>query len=323
VSSELIRVGLLGAARIAPGALIGPSSSRTDVRVVAVAARSFDRAVDFGKEYGIEAEPGGYQGLIDRNDLDLIYVALPPHLHCKWTLAALEAGKHVLCEKPFALNAREAQLMIEKSAQTGQHLIEGFHYRFHDLMEQALSLTQSGLLGKITRASAGVAYPIPMRPGEPRWSADFGGGAMMDLGCYGIHALRTLMGCEPTVLTAATRIVAGVDAETLATLEFASVPASVRAAMDPQQPITSITIEGQQGTLMIDGFVLPHRAGRIRLKTPLGIEEYPVSGVPSYSAQLAHVVEVLRGEAKPLTGGIDALANMQVIDAIKELARAF
>jgi predicted dehydrogenase len=319
---EGVRIGLLGAARIAPAALVEPARERGDVRLVSVAARDPARARAFAETHGFETSSGSYRDLVERDDLDLVYVALMPDAHCEWTIAALEQGKAVLCEKPFALNAREATEMVEAARRSGKPLVEAFHYRFHGLMRDAVALVSSGAIGTPVRASASVEYPIPHRPGEPRWCAEHGGGAMMDLGCYALHALRTLLRGEPEILSAASRWLGDVDVATEARLLFpGGVQAEIRASMDPPAPSTSIEIEGTLGRLEVGGFVLPQRAGRLRLWREGQAQDLPVESGTSYRAQLDHMIDVMTGAAEPLTGGEDAIANMRAIGAVQAAAR--
>lgn len=295
---------------------------RDDVCVTAVAARDSNRAQAFAHDHGIDTVCENYAALIARDDVDLIYVALPPDLHRRWAIAALEAGKAVLCEKPFALDATEAQAMVDAAHRNGGLLIEAFHYRFHRLMVEAMRLMREGAIGTPVTAAADVRYPIPRRTGEPRWSPEHGGGALMDLGCYGVHALRSLLGAEPEVVASYARDEGGVDAETRAELRFAGIDAMLTCAMDPPEPSTTITIEGSDGRLEIGGFVLPQRAGRLKLVRGTKTEELPVSGPSSYAAQLDHVLAVLRGSEPQITGGADAIYNMAAIDAIRRLSNA-
>ena len=319
-SNRPIRIGLLGAARIAPGALMEPARTNPDVRVVTVAARDPARARAFQQAHGLEDASASYAELIGRDDIDLVYVALPPDAHCRWSTAALEHGKHVLCEKPFALDAGEASIMVECAERSGRFLIEAFHYRFHGMMRAAVAAMEAGAIGRPLRARAHVAYPIPERPGEPRWSAGLGGGSLMDLGCYGLHALRSLLGAEPEVMAAKGRWRHGVDAAMEVELAFGEVEAMLTCAMDPDAPTTTIVIEGSEGRLDIAGFVLPQRAGRAVLASRGRERKLPVEGPSSYAAQLAHVVGVIRGDERPMTGGPDAVANMRAIDAIRRAA---
>lgn len=318
-----VRVGILGAARIAPIAMIGPARERRDVRIVAVAARDPDRARRFAADHGIEGWAASYRGLVEREDVDLVYIALPPNLHCEWTIAALEAGKSVLCEKPFALDEAQARSMVAAADLADGFLIEAFHYRFHRLMRRAVELVSGGAIGEPLWAKASTRYPIPVRDGEPRWSDAHGGGAVMDLGCYAVHALRALLPGEPEVTWAGARTARGVDASTAARLRFpGGLEAELDAVMDPREPFTEIVVEGTRGRIQYNGFILPQRAGRLHYVTGEEIGEAIADGPSSYAAQLDHAIAVWRGRESPITGSQDAIANMRLIDAIRARARA-
>ena len=198
----MIRIGILGAAKIAPPALINPARLRDDCEIVAVAARDSARAQAYAAENTIPDIAESYEALIARDDIDLIYNALPPHRHADLTIAALEAGKAVLCEKPFAMNAVEAARMADTAQRTGRVLIEAFHYRFHPAFQRVFDIVRSGRLGTIRRVDAAFDVTIPYRPGELRHTLEVGGGALMDLGCYPVHWVRTLVGTEPEIVSA-------------------------------------------------------------------------------------------------------------------------
>ena len=314
---ETLRVGLLGAAGIAPDALLIPAAARPDVEVVCVAARDPERARLFAAKHAIPEVVADYAALVERDDLDLVYIALPPHLHRKWAIAALAAGRHVLCEKPFALDAGEAREMTAAAGQD-RKLIEAFHYRFHPLLRHVLELVQSRAIGRILSAEAWAEYPIPLRPDEPRWTAGLGGGALMDLGCYALHALRTLLASEPRVVTARQIEALGVDADAEAELLFpGNIPARVRASMRPSAPSTGIRLDGELGRIELRGFVLAHIGGTLTVSRHGAPPEVLTDRQTTYAAQLDHVVAVLRGDAVAVTGGTDAIANMQLIDDIR------
>jgi predicted dehydrogenase len=318
----MIRIGLLGASAIAPYAIIEPARARPDVQVVAVAARDPARARAYALQHSLGSSAVSYAELIARADVDLVYVGLPPSLHQEWTIRALEAGKAVLCEKPFALNAREAREMTAASAACGRPLLEAFHYRFHSTMHRTLAIVRDEL-GPLRSMHAVVAGPGPRDRNDIRWQASLGGGALMDLGCYGIHALRTLAACEPVVRGAQAAVSGGVDAATQADLCFESCPtARLECSFLAPEFVNSLRIAGERGALEVEGFMLPQYGGRLRL-TRDGLErEERLPAGTTFAAQLAHVVDVLEGRAAPLTGGADAVANMLVQDAIRAACRA-
>ncbi len=316
----MIRIGILGAAKIAPKAVIEPARRRTDCRVVAVAARDAGRAATYAEEHEIQHVAESYEGLIARDDIDLIYNALPPNRHADLTIAALKAGKAVLCEKPFAMNADEAEAMQRAAEETGRPLVEAFHYRFHPAFIHALGQVRSGHVGKILSMEADFSVAIPYRPGELRHTLETGGGALMDLGCYCIHMVRTMAGAEPSVASAQCHCDRpGVDISTHARLVFpGDVTASIMTSMS--ETVTrriQLHVEGTKGSLTFNNPIHPHRGHTIILQQhgqPDRTETIP--GDSTYDHQLAHMVDVIAGRAEPLTGGEDAVANMRVIDAI-------
>ncbi|HZK98305.1 MAG TPA: Gfo/Idh/MocA family oxidoreductase, partial [Caulobacteraceae bacterium] len=309
--TRVFRIGLLGASRIAPTAVIGPAAGDPGFEVRAVAARDPDRARAYAREHGLAEVAADYAALVARDDIDVVYNALPAAAHARWTLAALAAGKAVLCEKPFALNAGEARSMARAAALASPPLVEAFHYRFHAVIRRAEAIVQSGVLGALRRAAAEFHVPIPRTPTELRWRADQGGGALMDLGCYPLHALRTLIGAEPRVESAAALFEDGVDTRLRAELGFpGGVRADIACSMTAPRPAAWLTLEGERGRLDIVNFVAP-QLGCLFTTTIAGETiARPTDGPTTYAAQLAHLHDVLTGRAAPLTGGPDAIANM-------------
>src|ERR1044072_2808318 len=193
----MIRIGILGAARIAPRGIVTPANELLGTEVVAVAARDLSRARDFAAEHSIPMAFGSYAELIARDDVDLVHIPRPPSAHLEWCTAALANGKHVLVEKPFANNAEDAAQMLAAEQASGRHLIEAFHYRFHPLFLRVLDTLRRGSIGRVRHIEATFNAPIPDRPGELRYIEQLGGGALMDLGGYCLHWIRTIVGDEP------------------------------------------------------------------------------------------------------------------------------
>ena len=315
----MIRIGILGAAKIAPKALLPQVKKRDDCRVTVIAARESGRAALFAGKHGIPEVVESYEALITRPDIDLIYNALPPHRHADLSIAALEAGKHVLCEKPFAMNAQEARRMTAAAERAGKHLIEAFHYRFHPMFLDILEKVRSGAIGRLCAMKADFSVRIPYAPEELRHRPDLGGGALMDLGCYPLHWLRTLAGSEPRLVS--TRMeegTPGIDLLTEAELEFpGGVPAQLRTSMKPDQKFKALlAIKGSEGILRATNPIHPSFGNSISIQRGGEITRYSVAGETTYDYQLAHLLDVIAGRAAPLTGGADAVANMAMIDAI-------
>jgi predicted dehydrogenase len=321
----MIRIGILGAARIAPRGIVTPADAVLGAEVVAVAARDLERARDFAAAHSIPMAFGSYGELVARDDIDLVYVALPPAMHLRWCVAALADGKHVLVEKPFTMNSQEAIELTAAARASGKHLIEAFHYRFHPLFERALGVVRSGILGRLRHIEAEFKVNLPNKPGELRYTESLGGGALMDLGCYCMHWIRTVAGDEPTVVSAQARCDdPDLDLAMSAELAFTSGPtARLACSMQTENDamVRRLRVEGEAGVLELENPVTPHNGATLSVDAPGGHAPELVSGGDStFHYQLRHVIDVIEGRAAPLTGGDDAVANMRALDAVYRAA---
>ncbi|MBY9068465.1 Gfo/Idh/MocA family oxidoreductase [Hyphomonas sp. WL0036] len=317
----MIRIGILGAAKIAPKSLIPQVKRRSDCIVSAIAARDTERARAYAQSHAIPEVVESYEALISHPEIDLIYNALPPHQHASLSIAALEAGKHVLCEKPFAMNVSEARQMVDTATRADRHLIEGFHYRFHPMFLDILDKVRSGAIGRLCAMKAEFSVAIPFSTDELRHRPDLGGGAIMDLGCYPLHWLRTVAGTEPRLIsTDMTQGAPGIDLVTEALMEFpGGIPARLRTSMKPDQKFRAVlAIKGSEGILRANNPIHPTLGNSISIQRGTDITRYTTDGETTFDYQLAHVLDVIAGKAEPLTGGEDAVANMAMIDAIYE-----
>ncbi|HET9863960.1 MAG TPA: Gfo/Idh/MocA family oxidoreductase [Steroidobacteraceae bacterium] len=321
----MIRIGILGAARIAPRGIVTPANDLLGVEVTAVASRELERARTFASQHSIPLALGSYAELIARDDIDLVYVPLPPSAHLQWCTAALASGKHVLVEKPFANNAQDAAQMAAAARAAGKLLIEGFHYRFHPLFGQALAALRAGAIGRIRHIDATFSATLPDTPGELRYIEELGGGALMDLGCYCVHWIRTVTGDEPSVVSASAQCgVPGVDIDVEAQLAFTSGPtATLKCSMQPEdgQLFRRLRVQGDRGVLEIDNPVTPHSGATLVIESDKpSLPQIVSGGETTFHHQLRHVLDCIAGRAQPLTGGEDAVANMRAIDAIYRAA---
>lgn len=324
----MIRIGILGAAKIAPNGIIWPAQNREDCGVIAVASRSLDKAKTFALEHNIPHALSDYHELIARDDIDLIYNALPPNRHADLTIAALESGKSVLCEKPFAMNAVEAEAMVSAAERSDGHLIEAFHYRFHPAATAALDIVHSGKIGAVKNITGRFNVSIANKPGELRYIPELGGGAMMDLGCYVLHFMRLISRAEPTVKSAkAVRDVTDVDVAMQADLLFDSIDAHLECDMrEGTERLIKMKIEGDMGDISFDQYVHPYRGFEIKISTPKGVEKFSNDddleryNRSTYAYQLDHVVELLSGKSKALTGGEDAIGTLKAMDSLYRAA---
>jgi len=316
-TKNTVRIGVLGAARIAPPALIHPARMLEGVQVAAIAARDRSRAAGFAAKHGIATVHDSYDALLADPDIDAIYNPLPNGLHGRWTIAALRAGKHVLCEKPFTANADEADSVAEVAHGTGLVVMEAFHYRYHGLTARMLEILESGELGDVRHIDTWLCFPLPVA--DIRWQLDLAGGAMMDAGCYAVHLLRTLAGAEPTVRSARAKLKSPqVDRYLKAELDFTDGrTATVTASMLSARLLgMGARVTGSAGTMQVFNPILPQVYHRLRISTAAGKRSERVPRQPSsYLAQLTAFRDaVLHGTPFP-THVDDSVANMRVIDA--------
>jgi predicted dehydrogenase len=314
----MLRIGVLGAARIAPNAIIKPAAAAADVRVTAVAARDRDRANAFATKHGIDTAYGDYAELLADPEIDAVYNPLPNGLHGRWTLAALKAGKHVLCEKPFAANAEEARTVAEAARASGLVVMEAFHYRYHPLFQRAVAIVRSGELGRLRHIETVFSFPLP-KFSDIRYNFDLAGGAQMDAGCYAVHMARSLGGSEPEVVSARAKThTADVDRAMRAELRFeAGHTATVSCSMWSKSVLRmALKVVGDAGEMRIFNPLVPHLLHRMSVRTGGNRRVEHFGRRPSYDYQLdAFTGAVERGEPI-LTPPEDSIANMAVIDAI-------
>ena len=187
--------GLLSTAKI-NRALIKPLNASKRTRLLAVASRSISSAEAYAREWNIPRAHGSYEALLADPEIDVIYNSLPNHLHAEWTIKALRAGKHVLCEKPFALTLAEVDAMSQAARETGKVLAEAFMYRHHAQTLKVKEIVDSGVLGKLQLIKGAFTFPLT-REGDIRLKKETGGGSIWDVGCYPISYARMIVGAEP------------------------------------------------------------------------------------------------------------------------------
>ncbi len=315
-----LRLGLLGAARIAPQAVIEPALGL--VRLSAVAARDRRRAEEFATRHAISAVYDDYASLVESPDVDAVYICLPVSLHYEWTLRALAAGKHVLCEKPLCSNAREAEELVRAANAAGRVLMEAHHWRYHPLAERLGAIVRSGALGRLRRFDAVFDAPIHS-PEDIRWSYELGGGALMDLGCYTVQWLRLVAGSHGRVVQArADEHPRYVDRSLSAELHYPTgLSAHIACSMHPEgRFVARLDLEGESGALRVDNPVAPHKGHEILLESGGGTARETVAGESTYRHQLEAFVRAVRFGEQPLTGGTDAVETLAMMDGIYRAA---
>jgi len=319
-----LRWGVLGAARIAINRVIPGMRGSVLARVDAIAARDLARAQAAAAALGIARAYGSYETLLADPEIDVVYVALPNHLHAEWAIRAAEAGKHVLCEKPLALSAAEARTIVEARDRTGVRVQEAFMVRTHPQWERAVSLCREGALGDVCACNGTFSF-FNDRPADIRNIAAFGGGGIMDIGCYLVMTSRLVFGASPVRVVSDLRIdpTAGVDTLASMILEY---PAGAHATgmcstrLVPQQ---RVQIFGTRARLEIEipFNAPPDRPCRLWLDDGRdvfggGRQELLLPVCNQYRLQADRFSEsILDGSPQPYALE-ESLANLEVIDAI-------
>ena len=316
---NMLRIGTLGCAKITPQALIIPAKKNDGVQVTAVAARDVTKAKIFAQKHGIPKVHKDYEALIQDPEIDAVYNPLPNSLHAHWSIRAMRAGKHVLCEKPMASNTTEAERMQTVAEEEGKVLMEAFHWRYHPLAKRVVELLKAKAIGDVSRIEASFCIPLPFR-GDIRYNPELSGGALMDTGCYTVSILRHFMGEEPDVVSArAKRSSPEIDRYMEANLRFPSGAVGHIRCSIWGWPLVSISarVVGDLGSIKIANPVIPHVLyHHVKVNSPTinGTEHF--WGPSTYDCQLAAFIDAVRTGSQPCTGTGDAILNMKVIDQI-------
>jgi predicted dehydrogenase len=326
-----IQWGILGHATIARKCVIGAIGKSRNGTLRALASRTPESARDTAARHGIPKLYDRYDAVLEDPDVTAVYIPLPNHLHHPWTLRALAAGKHVLCEKPLACNAREAREMAAAARDADRFLMEAFMYRFHPRSRQIKTLVDQGAIGapRLVRAAFCYAMADDLLAGgaNARLKPEMGGGALLDVGCYGVSVARWLMDAEPVRVQAqAAYHPGGVDCHLAATLDFgaqrlAVVEASFIAAL--QQ---TFSVVGTQGAIDLphDAFIPWEKDAVFFLR---GRDEeagtrHQVKGADEYQLMVEHFADVALGHAPPAYMPAESIANMCALDALAAAARS-
>jgi D-xylose 1-dehydrogenase (NADP+, D-xylono-1,5-lactone-forming) len=312
-----VKWGLLSTALINEAILRGASESQ-DVDVIAVASRDEERARSYADEHGLERSYGSYEGLLADPDIEAVYISLPNSLHVEWTLRALDAGKHVLVEKPFSRRPAEVERAFDAAEAAGLVLSEGFMWRHHPQTHRLVELIDSGVAGRVRVVRTAFAFDLAAErgTGDTRFDSALDGGALMDVGCYCISGLRLVAG-EPE-RARGEKIVgpSGVDVVFTGALAFAD---GVVGHFDcgfivPRRG--GLEVVGEEATILVPDPFTPKTPG-IEVQRP-GAEPEQIAIEPanSYRRELENVSAAIRGEAPALLGREDAVGQARTIDEL-------
>jgi len=307
--SEPVRWGLLSTARINQAILDGAvQSERTEV--VAVASRDQSHAEAYAREHGLERAYGTYDALLADADLDVVYISLPNSMHVEWSIRALEAGKHVLCEKPLDRRVEAVERAFDAADRAGRLLMEAFMYRHHPQTQKAAELIRDGAIGELRQLRSRFSFTLDDES-DVRLDPELDGGALMDLGCYCISMQRVLAG-EPELVFGRLRMGGkGVDVGFAGVLQFGvDTFGEFHCGFDLPEA-NGLEAIGSEGTLVVPD--------PVRCRDPhveVGGERIDVEDVDRYFLQVENFSAAVRGEAEPLLGRADALGQVRVIEAL-------
>jgi predicted dehydrogenase len=318
----MIRLGLIAASRIAKPAVVEPARDVDGVEITAIAARDPERARSTAAAWGIPTVFDSYEALMESPDVDAVYIGTPASLHRQPAIAAIAAGKHVLCEKPFAANADDARLIADAARMSPDVVVmEAFHWRYHPYAQQIRDVLESGVLGALRHVDA--VFDIPdgnISRDDIRWSLPLGGGATMDLGCYSIQWARFAAGGDPDVVSAQAECpVEGVDGSLVAELRWPSgVTGRVGSSMIAPGGRVDVHLRviGERGEMLATNPLAPQNGGALlTVETNSGKVTHEVDPSATYFHQLVAFRDAIeRGAAFPTTAD-DGVRNMEIIDA--------
>ena len=317
----MIRFGVLGAARITPAALIYPCMNEPLAHISVIAARDRDKANAFATAHHIGTVCDSYLDVVSHEKINALYNPLHIPAHHPWTIAALNAGKHVLCEKSLACNAGEAREMNQLAKDQGLVLMDAFHYRYHPLFARMKDIVANGELGTI--ASIDAAFDIPVTdPDDIRMNYHLGGGVTMDIGCYPISWVRHLAGTEPTVVSATAEVgPPQVDLFLETKMEAGNIAITTSADMRASASFRAeVTVRGSRGEMRVDNVVAPQMGHLLTLNVRGQTSHETVDRRATYAYQLDAFIAAVEKDEPLWTDGNDAVAQMTVVDRCYEAA---
>jgi predicted dehydrogenase len=312
--------GVLGPGFIATRAVIPAIQQVPDACVLAVASSNEGRSRESASRFGIERAYHGYQALLDDPDVDVVYIALPNHLHYEWTIRAALAGKHVLCEKPLAMSAAESDDMINACRQANVLFMEAVMYRFHPRMLCLKQMLEAGELGDIRFLHAAFSFPFGA-PGNYRAHAQFGGGALLDVGSYCVNAARWLIGTEPdTVKAVVSYSQETTDLSTSAILSFGEdVSAHIQCSFTAAEH-QAIEVVCTAGAVTVPLAFTAWREDRTMLMIQRGtlFEQREFVPADPYQLMVKYFTECVREEKPLLYPPEDGRATLRVLDMLRD-----
>jgi predicted dehydrogenase len=315
----MIRLALASTAAI-NDALLGGASESSLVEVIGVGSRERARAEAYAQERGLERAYGGFDELLADPDVDAVYIALPNALHVEWAVRALEAGKHVLSEKPLTRDPREAERAFGAAERAGRILMEGFMYRHHPQTKRLVQLVRNGELGELRLVRSHFSFTLD-RPRDVRWDRELGGGSLLDLGCYCTNLMRTLAGEPERVYAEQITAPSGVDVRFAATLRFAGgALGHFDCAFDLPRRIGFEAVGSEGSATMLQ----PFAEDEVTLEVRRGDELVSGETVTAnrYGLEVDNFARAISGEEPPLLDRRDSIGQARALDALLRSAES-
>ena len=312
-----IRFGIVSTAHI-NRLLIPPGHASDEVDLVAVASRSQGRADEYARTWEIPRAYGSYEALLEDPEVDAVYISLPNTLHVEWSIKAMEAGKHVLCEKPFSRHPEEVEEAFDVAERTGRLLTEAFMYRHNPQTARVQQLVAEGAIGELRLVRSAFSYSL-YDADNIRLRTDVEGGSLMDVGCYCVSGSRLLGGEPESVFGRAYLGPTGTDWVFTGSMAF---PGDVLAIFDCGTSLPDrdeLEVIGTEGSLFLDD-PWHCRTPVIEVRRDDGVEQIELEPVDSYGLELENLAAAIRGEAPLLLGREDAVAQARALEALHRSA---
>lgn len=313
----LVRFGILSTADINRKLIPGAHAS-DKVELIAVASREQSKADAYAREWGIERAYGSYDALLEDPDVEAVYISLPNTMHCEWSIRAVEAGKHVLCEKPLSRHIADVEQAFDAAESAGCLLSEAFMYRHNPQTMRLVELVREGAIGELRLIRSAFSYSL-YDAENIRLRTDVEGGSLMDVGCYCVSGSRLLAGEPESVVGHAYVGPSGTDWVFVGTMRF---PGDVLAQFDCGTALPDrdeLEVIGTEGSLFLDDPWHCHKPV-IELRRDGEVEQIELDPTDSYRLELENLSDAVRGEAPLLLGREDAVAQARALEALHRSA---
>jgi xylose dehydrogenase (NAD/NADP) len=324
MSDDRLNWGIISTARIGRRTVIPAIQASYNGRVLGVASRELSNVKNFAANLSIPRAYGSYEALLEDEDIDAVYIPLPNSMHRDWTIKAADKGKHVLCEKPMALNAVECVEMEHAAEVNHVKLMEAFMYRFHPRMERLIDLVRSGEIGRLGTIHTAFTFRLDDKS-NIRYQPELGGGALMDVGCYCVNIIRTLTGREPDAVSASAQwTTSGVDGRLAGTLYFDDGATGLFDCALTMESRQLCQVAGSDGFLDVP---YPFRPGKSSCEVyeyhgDKLVKTHSNEGVDQFQLMVEHFADSILNNRPVRYPPCEATANMRVIDALYRSARS-